>query len=654
MTQAIDRTPMPKSVRFDNAFRILTQRLAFAGVMGMLAISILTTLDVLVFRYLLNTPISGSNEFLSTVFAVAIAAVLPSGLAQRGMLEVDIFAERMGQRRAAWLRTIAAAFLLVFLVIVAWRVVDYAVDAYKTGRQTVILQWKTWPFLSAIAAIFVLCVPVQLACLVEQIYRLTSAPTGTDDGLTSNTGAFGRVLVVVSIGVLTALAVGYWGVGHFSAFISGHGALLAAALFLVLWALIMALVPVVLALFVCGFLGIALLKGFPVALTIVGSETTALITNVDLAVLPLFLIMGGLASANGMASDVYRLASAIFGFQRGGLALATIGGSAGFGALTGSSLATVATIGRAAYPEMIARGYSKSLATGCIAAGGCLGQIVPPSTAAVLYAILVEQSIGTLYIAMLIPAVISILFYLAATWLIITLRPDSAPGRSQFDLAEFLAALRASASSFLMFGAVIGGIFGGIFTATEAAAVGVLIAFLVAVWRGKLKGEALSGLIVETTQATAMLYFVLIGANVFSFFMGAAGLPGLLTRMMVESGLGPLAIITLLLLVYLVLGMVMDAFTILLVTAPIVAGVIVALGYDLIWWGVIMVVVIEIGVISPPFGMNLFVMKGVAPDVPLTTIFRGVWPFVAVDVVKLAILVLFPVLSLWLPSIALR
>ncbi len=205
-----------------------------------------------------------------------------------------------------------------------------------------------------------------------------------------------------------------------------------------------------------------------------------------------------------------------------------------------------------------------------------------------------------------------------------------------------------------MFATVIGGIFAGVFTATEAAAVGVLIAFVVALVRGKLRAATIRELIVETTQATAMLYFVLIGANVFSFFIGAAGLPGLLTQSLLDSGLAPLAIIALLAVAYLLLGSVMDAFTILLVTAPIVSGMIVTLGYDLLWWGVVMVVVIEIGVISPPFGMNLFVMKGVAKDISLMTIYRGVLPFVFADIIKLALLVLFPALSLWLPLMAMR
>lgn len=635
------------AVQADAFCRRTADYMAVVGVLGMLAVAILTTIDIVVFRYLLNAPIPGSNEILSTVFAVAVTAVLPAGLARKGMLEVDIFADWMGERRAGWLRVVAGALLAAGLAVVAWQVVVYTQGAFASGKQTVILQWKTWPFLAVISAIFVMCVPVQLAAVAQAVWLLLGRPETPRPWRRHGQLAFWVAMALLIAAVAGALIA-------FGGSMRGASTPLAIVIFAALWLLVAGLAPVALALLLCGFVGTVLIMGVPIALNIAGSETVALITSQELAVLPLFLIMGGLATASGMANDLFRFAAAVFGFQRGGLALATIGGSAGFGALTGSSLATVATIGRAALPEMEARGYSKSLATGCIAAGGCLGQIIPPSTAAVLYAILVEESIGMLYIALLVPAVLSVVFYLASTWAIIVLNPEAAPGRTPFDWRELLRAFWGSLSAFVMFATVIGGIFAGIFTATEAAAVGVLIAFVVALGRGRLRADTIRDLIVETTQTTAMLYFVLIGASVFSFFIGAAGLPGILTQSLLDSGLAPLAIIVLLAIVYLALGSVMDAFTILLVTAPIVSSMIVTLGYDLLWWGVVMVVVIEIGVISPPFGMNLFVMKGVAKDVSLGTIYRGVLPFVLADIIKLALLILFPALSLWLPLMAMR
>lgn len=298
------------------------------------------------------------------------------------------------------------------------------------------------------------------------------------------------------------------------------------------------------------------------------------------------------------------------------------------------------------------RGYSIELSTGCIAAGGTLGQLVPPSTAIVIYALLVEESIGRLYIAVLIPAIVTALLYMAAVGAFVWFDPRSAPGRDRFDARELLLALRGCIGVFFLFFTVVGGIYTGIFTATEAASVGAVIAFAIALFRGKLRGGALWQVVAETTRSTAMLYFVIIGAMVISFFMGTSGLPDAVTEGLTHSGLPALAVIVLLVVVYIVLGCVMDSFTIMIITAPLVASVISNLGYSPVWWGIVMVLLVEMGVVTPPFGLNLFVMKGLAPDVPLTKVFRGVLPFVAADAIKLALLIAFPSLALWLPSIA--
>ncbi|MSQ70241.1 MAG: TRAP transporter large permease subunit [Betaproteobacteria bacterium] len=637
--------------RADAVSIALTQRIAFAGVMGMLIIGILTTIDVVILRALFNAPIPGSNEFLNTIFAVAIAAVLASGLAQRATLEIDILQKRLGDRATGWLRAIGNGLFLAALVLIAWRVAVHSWDAYLRNLSTVILQWKTWPFLWTITALFFICVPVQF------IVFCSSVATALKGGFAGRAGpeAAGSVwnmTFVILAAIVVAAAVIYFGIGWSQATLSRHGIGLAIFFFFLLWALILLFVPLAAALALSGLLGTAALMGFSQAFSVLGSETVGLITNADLAVIPLFLIMGGFATAGGLSSDIYRLAHALFGFQRGGLALATIGGCAGFGALTGSSLATVATIGSVALPEMKARGYSPELSTGCIAAGGTLGQLVPPSTAIVIYALLVEQSIGRLYIAVLIPALMTALFYMLAVGVTVWLKPESAPGRDKFDMAELLAALKGCIGVFLMFGAVIGGIYTGIFTATEAAAVGAVIAFVIAWWRGKLGRGALWSVVSETTRSTAMLYFVIIGAMAISFFMGTSGLPAWLTEGLTGSGLPRLAIIILLVIVYIILGCVMDSFTIMIITAPLVASVIVILGYDPIWWGIMMVVLVEMGVVTPPFGLNLFVMKSMVPDVPLTAIFRGVMPFVIADTIKVILLIAFPALVLWLPSVA--
>jgi tripartite ATP-independent transporter DctM subunit len=633
----------------------LTQRIAFLGVLGMLVISILTSLDVVILRGLFNAPIAGSNEFLNTIFAVAIAAVLASGVAQRANLEIDLLAKRLGPRRSAWLRAIGSGLLLLTLALISWRVGVQSWDAYTRKLSTVILQWQTWPFIWTIAALFLVCVPVQWIAYCRVVADALAA--AEEVGVTGGQAdvAAGKV-VGTALGILAAIVVAavvvYVAINAAQGTLAAHGIGLAVFFFFLLWVMILVFVPLAAALALCGLLGAAALMGFPQALSVLGSETVGLITNADLAVIPLFLIMGGFATAGGLSNDIYRLANALFGSRRGGLALATIGGCAGFGALTGSSLATVATIGSVAFPEMRKRGYSTELATGCIAAGGTLGQLVPPSTAIVIYALLVQQSIGRLYIAVLIPAALTILLYMLAVGVTVRIDPQAAPNRDRFDGAELVAALKRSVGVVMMFGAVLGRLFFGVFTATEAAAVGAAIAFGIAWWRGALGRGALWQIVGETTRSTAMLYFVIIGAMAISFFMGTSGLPQWITESLSNSGLPGLAIIALLVIGYIILGCVMDSFTIMIITAPLAAAVIVTLGYDPIWWGVMMVVLVEMGVVTPPFGLNLFIMKSMVPDVPLTTIFRGVMPFVIADTIKVVLLIAFPALVLWLPSVA--
>jgi C4-dicarboxylate transporter DctM subunit len=625
-----------------------------------------------VLRAVFKAPIPGSNEFLVTIFAVAIAAVLPSGFAQRAVLDIDILAKRFGKRGTAWLRAVGSAIFTATLVLIAWRTGVRTYEAHLRGMETMILQWPMWPFLWSITVLFVLCVPVQfvsflrsVALAIDATRQSTSVPADSEALQTKpatrcaktnlDTGSrISRLTMKISIGVVVVAAILYFGIDSLNPLLKPHGTSLAIFMFLFLWAVILFLVPLAAALVICALLGAAALAGFSPALSVLGSETVGLITNADLAVIPLFLMMSGFATAGGMSADIFRLAHALFGFLRGGLALATIGGCAGFGALTGSSVATVATIGSVALPEMKRRGYSMELSTGTIAAGGTLGQLVPPSTAIVIYALLLEQSIGRLYIAVLIPAMLTALLYMVAVSVTIRLNPLSAPVRDKFSGRELVLALKGSVWVFLMFGSVIGGIYAGVFTATEAASVGAVIAFLVALFRGKLKKGSLWQVVGETTRSTSMLYFLIIGGMVISFFMGTSGLPETVTKTLTGSGLSGLAIVCILVGIYILLGMVMDSFAVMIATACLVAPIVVSFGYDPIWWGIIMVVLIEMGVVTPPFGLNLFAIKSIAPDVSLTTVYRGVIPFIFADMVKLVLLIAFPYLVLCLVNVAVK
>jgi C4-dicarboxylate transporter DctM subunit len=361
-------------------------------------------------------------------------------------------------------------------------------------------------------------------------------------------------------------------------------------------------------------------------------------------------MMGSFAVAAGVAEDIYRLAHAVFGSRRGGLLMATIGGCAGFGTVTGSSLATVATFGRVALPEMQARGYAPPLALGCVAAGGTLGALIPPSAVLIIFALLTEASIGQLFVAAILPGLLAVVLYLAAIVVTVRVNPTSVPPAEKGEAGAVIRALRGSGAVVLLFGAVIGGMYTGVFTATEGAAVGAFGAFLIALFRGRLKAENLWHVMAETTASTALIYGIIFGVLIFALFIDVSELAIRFSAFIAGLDFAPVLIILFILLIYVALGCLMDSWTIMFITVPVVTPVVLGMGYDLLWWGIINLVVIEIGQITPPFGLNLFVLKGMSPNVPLGTVYRGVLPFCIADFIKLFILVLLPPLSLWLPS----
>ncbi len=409
-------------------------------------------------------------------------------------------------------------------------------------------------------------------------------------------------------------------------------------------------IPIGIAMAVAGCVGFGVLNGFGPAITLVATEPVGVISNLDLAVIPLFLLMGSFAGVSGLSADIYQLAYAMMGHRKGGLALATIGGCAGFGAVCGSSLATAATMGRVALPEMLKRGYAPTLATGSIAAGGTLGMLIPPSVIMVVYAFLAEQFVITLFIAALIPGLIAVFFHFIAIGIVVRIRPESGPAGERMSWAERWAVARQSWGVVLLLVAVIGGIYGGVFTVTEAASLGAGLAFLFTVGRRKFTAESFWLVLKETASNTAMIYLIIAGASVFTYFITTTKMPNALVDAIVEMNLSPLVIIGVLMVAFLILGSIFDTIAAMVITMPFVYPLVLGIGYDPIWWGIVLVMVIEIGMITPPIGMNVFVLYGVAKTVPLRTIFAGIVPFLCADLVRLAIIVLFPIITLWLPT----
>jgi len=420
--------------------------------------------------------------------------------------------------------------------------------------------------------------------------------------------------------------------------------------FVILFALMLLRVPVGMAMGLVGVSGFAYLVGGAPALKLVGQTSMRTVTDYTFGVIPMFLLMGALVSTSGMSRELFRAANTFVGHLRGGLGIATIAACGGFAAICGSSVATAATFSRVAYPEMRRFGYPQSFATGVIAAGGTLGIMIPPSTVLAVYGLITEQDIGKLFVAGVVPGLVAVLMYMGTITVIGRARPEFLPAGKRAPWRERLRAMRDVWATLLLFLFVIGGIYGGLFTATEAAGMGAGGAFLIGIVRRRLSREDIRRSLLEATRTTAAVFTVLIGAILFGYFLAITQTPQKVTEFLTGLGLGRYGVLALIMIMYLVLGCLMDALAMIILTVPIIFPVIKALGFDPIWFGVIIVMTVELGLIHPPVGMNIFVIKSVVEDAKISTIFYGVLPFIITDILRLILLIALPVLALWLPS----
>jgi tripartite ATP-independent transporter DctM subunit len=410
-------------------------------------------------------------------------------------------------------------------------------------------------------------------------------------------------------------------------------------------------VPISFAMLIVGIGGFAWKRGIPASLDQLAQTTFAAGINYELSVVPLFILMGNLVARAGMSQELFRAAYAFIGHWRGGLAMSTVVACAGFGAICGSSIATAATMTRVAYPPMRQLGYSDKLAASAIAAGGTLGILIPPSTIMVIYGIMTETNIGRLFAAGVIPGILAAFLLCLAVRYVVWRDPGAGPAGSRSSWAERWRALRGVWGVAALFVVSIGGIYAGIFTATEGAGIGAFGAFVFALARRALSWAALRDVLLESARTTSMLFMILIGALVFANFINFTSMPRDLQHFVERFALHPTMVIAAMCAIYVILGTAMEELSMILLTVPVFFPLVVSLGLDPVWFGILIVVVVEIGLISPPVGMNLFVINALLPHVPTPTLFRGVTPFVVADVVRLAILIAFPIISLWLPSV---
>jgi|TARA_B110000977_G_scaffold30288_1_gene39750 tripartite ATP-independent transporter DctM subunit len=426
--------------------------------------------------------------------------------------------------------------------------------------------------------------------------------------------------------------------------------------FVVLLFLIFLRAPIGLAMLLCGFGGwYYAMNGNPVPLLAkLKSETYTTFSSYSLTIIPLFLLMGQFATLSGMSTALFKAAESFLGHRRGGVAMAAVGACAGFGAICGSSLATAATMGKVALPELRRYGYSGGFSTATLAAGGTLGILIPPSVILVLYAIITEQNIAKLFLAAFIPGILAAIGYVLTISLYVRLYPNSAGTRPAVPMAERWKALGNTWPVLTIFGLVVGGIYAGWFTPTEGAAIGAAGTGIVAMLSGNLKWPVFKIALMETGKTTAMIFFIVLGASFYNGFLALSGVPQIMADYVLAQGFSPWFVLIIILTFYLVFGCVMDSLSMILLTVPIFFPVISAMDFDLspehvaIWFGILVLIVVEVGLITPPVGMNLFIINAMDRETKITETYKAVMFFVGSDIVRVAILVAFPAITLFL------
>ncbi len=426
--------------------------------------------------------------------------------------------------------------------------------------------------------------------------------------------------------------------------------------------------PIAYAMILVGGVGVTLLNGSAIFMAQLKTLAYGQFSIFDLSVVPMFVFMGALATRAGLSQDMFRAANAWLGWLRGGTAMAAIAACAIFGAVCGSSLATASTMGKVALPELKRYNYQGSLATGTLAAGGVLGILIPPSVVLIIYAIIVEANIVTMFMAALIPGLIAVLLFLLTIAIYVLVWPEAGPRGGSGSREEFVAATIGVIPVLLIFLLVIGGIYAGLYNPTPAAAIGVFLVWLYATVRGRLNLRGMKDAIFETAQTAGMIYLILLGAEMLKIFMSRAGVPQAAAEWMVNSGFSPMAVLIMLLFALIVLGCLMDSLSMILLVIPFFWPVLVELNGGLyqiadgagfgmsteelkVWFGILALIVVELGLITPPVGMNVFVISALAEDTPMSETFKGVMPFFVAEIFRVAVLVAFPAITLWLPRL---
>jgi len=623
--RAIERIVRPVSRIADGAGRLI-----------LAVMVLLITVDV-VLRYFFNKPIKGSYELIEFMLVVIVFTGLAYTQTKTGHISVDLLTSRLSKKTQAVIQSSTNFLCLGVFILITWRSIVKAEILRIEGTTSGLLFIPNFPFMWIVAfGSVLLCLFFLLDFIdsVSNVFNLCKKPF--------------LWLMVDSAFVLVLITFPLWfqwlpweisklGAGVFGIF-----------LMLLLLFSHMSVGPV---LALVGFLGFSYLVNPDASLALMGTSPFRTASAHAMSTIPLFVLMGVLCFYADMSREVYGTLRTWMGRMPGGLAMATVGGCAGFAAVTGSSLATNITMGTISLPEMKRNKYSDSLATGSIAAGGSIGILIPPSIPFIIYAGITEESIGKLFIAGIVPGLMEAFLYMITIYILCKFRPSLGPSGPSSTFREKIISLKDTWGILVLFILVIGGIYGGIFTPTEAAGIGASGAFFIGVLKRKLDWRKISTALGDAINTSAMLFLMLIGASIFGYFLTRSQIPFMLSDFVVSLNVSGAATILAILMVYVVLGCIMPIIPAIILTVPIFFPVVSDLGFNLIWFGVLVVTMAEIGQITPPFGMNVFVLQKVAKDVPVTTIFKGIVPFLIVDAVRIFLIFLFPSIALFLPSL---
>jgi tripartite ATP-independent transporter DctM subunit len=613
----------------DRSVSGLVRIIAGIGAVTLAGLMVFTFGDVLL-RYIFNRPTVGGFELSEYATALIVAASIAYTTFKKGHIGVDLVIQKIPWRKREIVNTVTWFLSLMLFVLITWQSVLYALELSTTFQASASLHIPTPPFVLMVAVASLSTSLVVGVDIFRRVSKITKDSSLSNKFSLAIYGVLAIALIILPVWFpwkCPPAIVGYIGVA-------------------VLFVLLFSGMSIGLVMILVGFLGMAYLVNMTAGLSSLGTVPYLTIANYSLAVLPLFILMGELAFASGLSDELYFMVNKWIGHLPGGLAMATVGGCALFGAVCGSSTATAATLATVALPEMRRYNYKPILATGALASAGTLGILIPPSNGFIIYALTANLSIGKLFISGIVPGIILSILFMSTIYIWAKCDKELAPRAPSSSWKERLLSLRGSWGVIVLFGVVMGGLYLGVFSPTEAAGIGAFGAFAFGLFRRRLTFHRFIESLLATMKITGMIFLIIVGTMIFGYFLALTNVPANISLFVGSLQVSRIYILLGILVLYIILGCLMDIIAMVLLTMPFIFPIITALGYDPIWFGVVMVVMMEMGMITPPVGLNVYVISGMAKDVPMYTIFKGIVPFLLAIIVMIAILIVFPGIAL--------